>query len=328
MKTSTVVAILIAVLLFFASVAAATGYLWTRHEQGGQASTAGLLPTTWPTGEGRALRPVPIPAGELVSALPPDSVPQVLCQALSQERWNHLLGGTTLREVRGKSCHLVTETLDVSLDLDGTPAAVREARQVDIAGHPGEVEFPEPKVNARLNVRLVAAAPTDQIRPYLRVGFSRATDRPGPALDELITTVAREVVATTMTADLPLPPVAPDGTIPMRQADPVPGHGILDSPWPAISWQLCTRLARELAGTPRPAFDGRCTVRGIQVAYTDAVSPRRYPDTIAGRPALVTADLVAIRLTDDTVQELTFTGSGRSLEALAEKVLPALLGTA
>lgn len=275
---------------------------------------------------GQALRPVPIPAGELVTALPPDSIGQVLCQSLSQDRWNLVLGGTTLREVNGDSCHLVTGPLDLGLTLDRAPAALNGAKAVDIAGRQGEVEFPEPQTNARLNVRLVKAAATEQIRPYLRITVNRVT--PGAALDELIVTVAREVVAATMADGPSLPRMGPGTAIPPKQVVPIAGHGIVDAPWPMISWQLCTALVRVLGGTGKPEFDGRCTVRGIEAAYTDLVSPRRYPDTIAGLPALITDDLVAVKLTGDSAQELTFTGTGRSLSSLAEDVMPALLGRA
>ncbi|WP_027944311.1 hypothetical protein [Amycolatopsis taiwanensis] len=319
MKTSTVGAVVIGVLLAFASVAAASGYLWSRTSSAAPATTSAR-----PSTDGQALRPVPIPAGELVTALPPDSIGQVLCQALSQDRWNLVLGGATLREVSGDGCHLVAGALDLNLTLDRTPAALNGAKAVNIAGHPGEVEFPEPRTNARLNVHLVTAPATEQIRPYLRIGVSHTT--PGVPLDELIVTVAREVVAATMTDGPALPKVGPGRAIPPKQVEPIADHGIVDAPWPMISWQLCTALVAELGGTGKPEFDGRCTVRGIQAAYTDLVSPRRYPDLIAGQPALITDDLVAVKLTGDSAQELTFTGSGRSLEAIAEHVLPALLG--
>ncbi|MFD2417390.1 hypothetical protein [Amycolatopsis pigmentata] len=323
MKTSTVIAILVSVLLSFASVAAATGYLWSRGGPGDRSATP-ALPTVWPTKEGVPLRSVPLPSGELVTALPPDSIGQVLCQALPPERWNQILGGAALREVRGQSCHVVTATLEISLTLDRTVGTLNPTRTADIAGHPGQLEFLAPKANARLGVRLVGAAANDEIRPYLLANLTATAADPRNPPDTLITTVAREVVAATMAPGPPLPPVGPGGAIPPRKADPVHGHGIVDSPWPMISWQLCTSLSRELGGTPKPEFGGRCTVGGVRAAYTDTVSPRVYPGTLAGRPALITDDLVAIKLTDDSAQELTFSGGG-SLRTLAEKVAPALV---
>jgi hypothetical protein len=323
-KTSVVVAIVVGVLVAFASVAAATGYIWSQTT-GTAPPSAAAQPVAWPSKDGQALRAVAIPAGDLVAALPPDARGQVLCQALSQERWNGILGGTTQREVRDDGCHLVTTTLDLSLSLDQAPAGLRAPKPVDIAGHPGELEF-FASGNARLEVRLVTATATTEITPYLLLSLSSTADQ--PALDGLITTVGRAVVAATMSTHEPLPPAGPDRTIASRQVPPVPGHGIVDAPWPLISWQLCTELTRVLGGSPKAYFAGRCTVRGITATYTDTVSPRRYPDQVAGRPALVTDSLVAIKLTDDSVPELTLTGSGRSLKQLAETVLPALLGHA
>ena len=320
MKTSTVAAILAAVLLLFASVATAAGYLWSPSDRPSP-PTSSALPATWPSEDSQPLRPVPTPAGELATALPPDARGQVLCQALAQRRWDYLLGGTAKREVRAGGCHVVTADADIMLNLEQTPAALQHATPVDIAGHPGELEFLDPKVNARLNVRLSTAAASDEITPYLRVNLSDSSHA-----DQLTTTVAREVVAAIMSAGQDLPPVGPDGEIPMPQGDLPPGQAITDSPWPVIAWQLCAHLVKELGGTPQPRFDGQCTVRGIQAVYTDAASPRAYPGTLAGRPALITSELVAIKLTDDSAQVLTFTGSGRNLRTLAERLLPTLLG--
>jgi hypothetical protein len=220
---------------------------------------------------------------------------------------------------------MVTDHLDMTLRLDIAPATLQAPNPVDVAGHAGEVEYLPPGANARLNVRLVPANATGGITPFLRVELSRA-DRTAPALDQRAVSVAGRVIAATMTPGPGLPSQSGDESIAARKQAPVSGHGILDSPWPMISWQLCTALVGELGGTGSPRFDGRCTVRGIDATYTDTLSPRVYPGTLAGRPALITAGLVAIKLTDDTAQELTFTGTGRSLSALAESVLPSLLG--
>jgi hypothetical protein len=323
-KTSTVIAILLAVLLSFASVATAAGYLWS-HDAPSAPPAARSLPAVWPSKGGQALRAVPIPTGEMIVALPPDTGGHVLCQALTGPGWETLLGGTALREVLGGGCHVVTDNLDLALRLDTAPATLQAPKPIDVAGHAGEVEYLPPEANTRLNVRLVPASPTEQIRPFLRVELSRA-ERTGPALDQLAESIAGRVVEATMAPGPALPARSGDQVIAARQEPPVAGHGIVDSPWPIISWQLCTALAGELGSTGKPRFDGRCTVRGIDATYTDALTPRTYPGTLDGRPALITAGLVAIKLTDDSAQELTFTGTGRSLRALAESVLPSLLG--
>jgi hypothetical protein len=317
-KTSTVVVIVLAVLFSFAGVATAAGYLWARVDND-RPAVARALPAEWPSTDGKPLRPVPLPTGEMIAALPSDTAGQVLCQALSQERWEALLGGKTLREVRGAGCHVVTATTDVTLALDGTPANLQDPREVEVAGHAGQLEYLPPKGNTRLDVRLVDAAGRDQVNPFLRIEVSGSA----PALDALTESVATEVVQATTKPGPALPAVGKDGSIPAQRPAPA---AIADLPWPMISWQLCAALTRELGGTPRPYADGRCTVRGIQAAYTDTVSPRVFPGRLAGRPALITDDVVAVKLADGTAQELAFTGAGRSLKTVAEAVLPRLLG--
>lgn len=327
MKTSTVLVIVVGVLLSFASIATATGYLWSRDARDRPAA-APTLPAVWPSKGGQALRAVPIPSGEMLVALPPETGPQVLCQALSEQRWAALLGTRPLREVAHGACHAVTGAIDVTLRLDTVAVALQDPETVDIAGHAGEVEFLRPKVNARLQVRLSAAAPGPQVRPFLRVEVSRtdsAGATAGPAPDELAGSLASEVVRAAMAPGPGLPAQGAAQSIALRRDAPV--HGIADSPWPVISWQLCTALLRELGGTAKARFDGRCAVRGVEATYTDDVSPRVYPDTLAGRPALITDTLIAVKLTDDSAQEVSFSGGngGRALRTLAGSVLPSLL---
>ncbi|WP_236797021.1 hypothetical protein [Amycolatopsis sp. GM8] len=317
MKTSTVLGIVLAVLFSFAGVATAAGYLWARADDDHPTVTR-ALPAVWPTKDGKALRPVPMPAGELVVALPPDTAGQVLCQSLGQDRWEALLGGKALREVRGASCHVVTANTDVTLALTDSPANLQDPHDIEVSGRAARLEYLPPYVNTRLDTQLADRPGSDQIKPFLRVELSGSA----PALDQLTESVAAEVVAATTKPGPALPAAGKDGSIPVEHPAPA---AITDLPWPMISWQLCAALTRELGGTPRPYSDGRCTVRGIQAAYTDSVSPRVFPDRLAGRPALITDSLVAVKLSDDTSQELAFTGTGHSLKALAESVVPRLL---
>lgn len=326
MKTSTVIAIVLGVLLSFASVAGAAGYLWS---QGSAAPPpAPGLPAVWPTKDGELPRRVPMPSGEMLAALPAGSSGHVLCQALPEQRWEAVLGGATLREVRGNGCHLVTGSLDVGLKLDSAPTTLGAPQAVTVAGRAAEVE--SGTVNSRLNVHLVDDEPNGQVHPYLRVDITRfAVTRPGLTLDDLATTIARDVIEAAMAPGPDLPVRGRDDAIAMQVTEPDSGYGIHDAPWPVVSWQLCTVLAKAMGASPsaaRPKFDGRCTVRTVQAALSDDVTPRAYPDTLAGRPALITDDLVAVKINDDPGQELAFTGTGRDLRALAESVLPALLG--
>lgn len=316
-KTSTVLGVVLAVLFSFAAVSAAAGYLWARADTDRPATTR-ALPAQWPSKDARAVRSVPMPTGEMIAALPPDTAGNVLCGALSQERWQALLGGRTLLEVRDGGCHLVTNTTDITLSLASAPGQPQDPEQVDIHGHDGSLEYLSPYVNTRLDVRLVPENATEEIKPYLHVELNGSA----PALDELTEKVADAVVDATTQPGPSLPSVTKDGAIPLQHPAPA---SIVDTPWPVISWQLCTALSRELGGTGKPAFDGRCTVRGIQAAYTDSPSPLKFPDQVAGRPALVTPDRVTVQLGDDA-QQLTLTGSGHPLKELADTIVPRLLG--
>lgn len=309
--------VVLAVLLSLGAVSAAAGYLWARADTDRPAPTH-TLPAQWPSKDAHAVHPVPMPTGEMVAALPPDTAGHVLCTALPAERWEALLGGRTLLEVRDGGCHLVTNTTDIRLSLAAAPAQPQDPDQVEIAGREGSLEYLAPHVNTRLDVRLVPEAATDQIKPYLHVELNGSA----PALDELTEKVATAVVEATTQPGPSLPAIAKDGTIPLQRPAP---STIVDTPWPMISWQLCAELSRELGGTGKPTFDGRCTVRGIQAAYTDTVSPRQFPDQLAGRPALVAGNVVVVQLSDDA-QQLTLTGTGRPLRELAEAIVPRLLG--
>ncbi|NIH86965.1 hypothetical protein [Amycolatopsis granulosa] len=327
MKTSTVIAIVLGVLLSIASVAGAAGYLWARGTAAPPPAPG--LPTVWPTRDGELPHRVPMPSGEMLVAMPGDSSAHVLCQALSDRHWQALLGGTTLREVRGNGCHLVTGSLDVGVRLDNAPATLSAPQAVTVSGHAAEVES-SGTVNARLNAHLVDEPPSGRVHPYLRVDITRsAVTRPDLALDDLAVSIARDVLDATMAPGPGLPARSRDGTIAMQVTEPVPGYGIRGAPWPVVSWQLCTELAKAMGTSPsaaKPKFDGRCTVRTVQAVLNDDVTPRAYPDTLAGRPALITSDLVAVKIADDETEELVFTGTGRDLSALAGSVLPALLG--
>lgn len=315
------IAILIGVLLSFASIASAAGYLWAQ-DAGDRPAQARDLPSIWPSKNGQVPRAVAMPAGEMVAALPPESSAHVLCQALSRQRWEAVLGSPTLREALDGSCHVVTGSLEVFLRLDGTPAPLQNPDPVTVDGHKGEIESVSPQVNSRLNLRLVDAEPSAQVKPFLQIAVSGSAKQP---LDELTKSIATAIVHATMTPGPALPTTSKDGTIPGQRMEPVPQHGIVDAPWPMISWQLCTALTGELGGSGKPRMDGQCTVRGVKAVFSEGTSPRVYPDTLAGRPALVTGDLVAVKLTDDSTQELTLTGD-TNLRRLAEAVLPRLLG--
>ncbi|WIY05325.1 hypothetical protein QRX60_16305 [Amycolatopsis mongoliensis] len=96
------------------------------------------LPSVWPTAHGEALRPVPMPTGELAAALPFSSRGHVLCEAVPEQTWSQVLGGPVLREVTAASCHVVTPELDVTANTaEPAPVTGVEPAGVAVAGHQG-----------------------------------------------------------------------------------------------------------------------------------------------------------------------------------------------
>ncbi len=93
------------------------------------------LPATWPTSTGEALRPVPMPTGEMIAAMPFKTAPHVLCQVITGERWEQLLGGRTLLEASVVECHARTAVLDVRVSMEEKPGEPSgQGSQVVVAG--------------------------------------------------------------------------------------------------------------------------------------------------------------------------------------------------
>ncbi|WP_158881864.1 hypothetical protein [Amycolatopsis anabasis] len=342
MKTSTIAGIVGGVVLLAASISGLAGYLWAQNASGIEPPPPRGLPAVWPTKHGEIPRPVPMPTGEMIAALPQSTAGHVLCQALPPKRWEEILGGKTLREAQSDACHLVTDTLEVFVRLDRPGAEppgpqAEEPEQVDVDGRPGQLEYAGAKLNAKLTVPLAAQPPnaSEDIRTMLRIDIGQDPNhRADEGLDEQVTAIARGVLTAAAAPGPGLPPVGRNGVITARQTEPVPGHGIVDGSWPMISWQLCTRLSRELGtgvGAADAKFKGDCAVRGVHATYTQDLSPRAYTTTIAGRPASVQQNAVTVKLADNSEQALTLSTDGKAvseadLPGFTGRVLPALLG--
>jgi hypothetical protein len=336
MKSSTVVAIVLGVLLAFTGVGTAAGIIWS-NKMADSGAPPKNLPSNWPTHNGELPNDVAMPTGQMVAALPTSTAGHVLCRALPQQRWEEILGGRALTEVQKPgTCHVVTDTLDVTVHLDQAQANAPAGDQVDVAGHQGTVARNPSPILADLSVRLVETPNTSpDVKPYLYVHILQdPNDRQKLPLDDHAVAIARDIVAATTGPGQDLP-VQRRGTITAKAVDPVPGHGIAGAAWPAISWQMCTQLAHALDVRPASAtarFRGECTVtsgrRSVTARYEES-SAKNYPETIGGRPARVEAGVVQIKLTDDSDQELSLSGTGfddPALRALAGTVVPPLVG--
>ncbi|RSM67145.1 hypothetical protein DMH03_08825 [Amycolatopsis sp. WAC 01376] len=292
------------------------------------------LPKEWPTANGRPLRPVPMPSGEFLLALPQETAAQVLCQAIPADRWKTLMSGDVAREVEhGESCHAVGLDSWVRISLNRTAVAdspgLGTRKEVTVAGRPatvvlgGSPSFVEAKLSGtdvrvlRIETSWTRVPPQHDQSEGLLLGLTDAilggAFGPGPKL-----------------------PAANERDVIERK--PVePGAGILDAPLPEISWKLCTQIQRALglpAEATEPYSDGKCTATATDdspIRVEHAVlrtEPRGEP--VAGRPASESGGQLSVLVTDNgSGQGLRFSWRDRSeaeLRELAGKILPPLLG--
>ncbi len=287
--------------------------------------TGAELPEVWPSKSGQALRPVPMPTGEMVTALTDDTGAQVLCQAIPEQRWEEILGGRTLREAGG-ACHAVTAELDVSAQMipelpkdtsRGLPTRTTVAGKVAVIA--------TDKDGTSLSVELVEVAPHNGASPVLRVSL-RGRAIKNPETEGKAKALAEALIAGVTPPGPALPKIGEDGEIPLEKREPGP---IKDQPLPVVSWLLCGELGRALgvpADNAKPTFFAACELNGVTADYSELSSLVRPTTSVAGLPAQVDNGSVIVQLTNDPGgQTLKFKGTG-DLTALAEKMVPPLLG--
>lgn len=299
------------------------------------------LPSAWPTARAEAVRPVPMPTGELAAALPFGSRGQVLCNAVPEETWRRVLGGPVLREVSTSSCHVVTADLDVTANTwDRIPNPGVEPAEVTIAGHRGTMtKSPvSPAFDAMLNVRLADideewAAPELQLRVASQVSgrderdFRRMAAELGTAMVAAITTPGPSLPSE---AERQHPP----------EMTPIAGTGIADAAYPLIMRQLCTQLARALElplAEVQPDWPGTCKHKTegaeVELSYNPSSLTRYFGDRFAGRPADVSepGGVIEVQLVDGSAQTLVvkvydLDRTMPGIRQIAGKVVPPLLG--
>ncbi|MFD5248980.1 hypothetical protein ACFWIW_30855 [Amycolatopsis sp. NPDC058340] len=283
------------------------------------------LPAVWPSKSGQELRPVTMPAGEMVAALTDETGAQVLCQAIPEQRWEEILGGRTLREA-GQSCHAVTAQLDVSAHM--IPALPEDTSRgvptkTTVAGKLAVIATD--KDGTSLGVELVEVAPHNGASPVLHVSIRGRIVR-GPETETKARALAEALIAGATPPGPKLPKIGENGEIPLEKIEPGP---IKDKPLPVISWLLCGELGRALGVPPdnaKPNFFAGCELNGVTADYSERSTAVVPTTTVAGLPAQVDGRGVVVQLTDDPAgQTLKFKGTG-DLVALAEKMVPPLLG--
>ncbi|EMD27123.1 hypothetical protein [Amycolatopsis azurea] len=283
------------------------------------------LPEVWPSKPENALRPVPMPTGEMVAALTDETAAQVLCQAIPERRWEEILGDRTLREA-GRACHAVTTQLDVSAQM--IPALPEDTSRgapvkTTVAGKLALIAAD--KDGTRLSVELVEVAPHNGASPVLLVSFrGRTIDT--PETESKARALAEALIAGAMPPGPSLPKIGEDGEIAPQQVEAGP---LKDKPLPVMSWLLCGELGRALgvpADKAKPTFFASCVLNGVTADYSEYSAVVSPTTTIAGLPAQVDERGVIVQLTDDPDgKTLKFKGTG-DLQALAEKMVPPLLG--
>lgn len=312
---------------------------WSSHDSPAEAPRA--LPAVWPSAHGEAIRPVPMPTGEMAAALPFGTRGQVLCNAVPADTWRKVLGGPVLREVSGDSCHVVTDELEVTASTyDRLPMDGVEPVAVTVAAHQGTMtKSPTaPATDAVLTVRLADtgeqwAAPELQLRVANQLGVRAEHDFRGMA-EELGTAMVGAI--TTPGPSLP----SQEEQAHPPELSPITGTGIADAAYPLIVRQLCTQLARGL-GLPldqvQPDWPSACGRKAdgaeVTLAYNPSSPTQVFADSFAGRPADVSEQggVIEVQLVNGSAQTLAvkmfdLDRTMPGIRELAEKVVPPLLG--
>ncbi|TCO62802.1 hypothetical protein [Actinocrispum wychmicini] len=268
------------------------------------------------------LRKVPMASGFGLSFVQPETGSQILCQALSTDQWQRLLGADARRvpnvEGTDSRCKITAGQLSIELSLypspdvfrgvetiAGRPAAVREdsgvAMDVAIADRValtlGSVQWPVLTLRTTGDLALARKVLADLVPVLAKPG--------GPAVK----------------ADTA-------GLFPFV-ATPFSHDEFLDLPKPVQALQLCT-LVQEKFGAQVVSTsvfgncdfrlpDGRSQSIGMMSGMPIAAA---YNSRIAGRPAAELGEPDLIRLRDGVPVDLAVGGGNRDF---AEKLVPLLV---
>lgn len=279
----------------------------------------------------QGLRPVRMSSGRALTYVQPDTASQVLCQVLDQAGWEQLLGGAIGRKplpLPYAGCQVSSEHGVVRLQLrefedafePATTVAGRPARTYDRTG--GRAVYVLALTDDAL--RAVSGGSLRTLRT-LEVETTGDDPKEGISLrvlDEVVPLLTKETE--------PLPAIDDNGGIAYAMTPLTGGDQFIDLPRPVQALQLCTVLLEGIAATDVDVADtGTCTLttaRGRLTAETMSTQRRTYSDRVAGRPAELqdSPPRVTVSLRNDA--DVALAVSGPDAVALAEKLVPLLVG--
>lgn len=275
------------------------------------------------------LRPVRMASGRALGYVQRETASQVLCQLLDKEEWEGLLDGEIGRKPLSapySGCHIATERGMVAMEFLARDDPFTP--DTTIAGRPSTV------VTQETGTAFVVALADDALAPAPR------QDYPVRRLLELKlvgeqrdigTRVLEKIVPLRVKDGEPLPEVDAEGHV-RDPGAPVDARDFVDLPMPVQALALCAILRQQVPDAEEfEASDtGRCRAfAGERTAVLKAEHvryPAEYPEQVAGRPASVMLDppVVTVLLRDGAEVQLYV--SGQDSVALAEKVVPSLVG--
>lgn len=283
----------------------------------------------------KGIRPVRMASGRALTYVLPDTGMQILCQTLTKDRWERLLGGRVGRHPTG-SCMINDERGLLFLEL-GMPAD-GFAGETTVAGRPATVEQNDVD-GVSVTVALtddVGAPATPRYHSSRPLLILRSSHHGSPRAElDLAMRLLEELVPVLAKDGEPIPSIGDVGQVSYVSTPLTPGDEFVDLPTPVQALQLCTVLIEgalvEVAPTNVALLDsGWCTISGepgenFRVAVDRSFDQlSAYPDRIAGRPSRIIGNEVRVRLRDDVYADLSVTAPDAA--ALAEGLVSLLAG--
>jgi hypothetical protein len=287
-----------------------------------------LPPVPRPMFQDQHLRSVRMTSGPALGYVQPETAGQILCQLLDKDEWERLLGGPVGRRPLNPpyaGCQIAPEEGMISLRL--------VARDIAFAATSTIASRPSTTDGSGDRLEITVALTDDALHPAPRQYFParRLLEVQVVGHDaEFGIRVLEKIVPLLVRGGEALPGTDAQGHV--QYANTPLTQDFVDLPTPVQALQLCTLLQENgLTSTRIDVRDtGECrlsTGQGqVTAAAEDTKQPPDYPDRVAGRPARRTLDppVVNVRLRDDAEVELYV--SAPDSVALAEKLVPLLVG--
>lgn len=300
------------------------------------------LPAVWPTAGSKTVKPLPMPTGEMVVALPNSVRNDVLCGAVDDARLTALIGGPVLREIkyigeRPFSCHIAAPGRDIEISAVTSADMVTDRRvPVQVSGRQGLLNRSLGSTELRVPF-LAAGSPESQqldpqITPVLEI-------RQRSGSDEDATALASAMLETTTKPGPPLPSIGADGMISPVRTEPTPGFGVIGSAWPQLARQLCTILADEAhldVASAEAKMNGSCSVKSgeleLEAEFTEIfIGSTLFDEKIGDTPVSRESDAIVVRLESKPYQAVRVSAGfhhppGFDYKSFTERVVAKLVG--